>query len=169
MTVDIPEGRNQIFLNPEDLRLVGSDHGFPCLSIGDKVWGPVRVYRAFPLSDEDRFISFFDLQETYIGMVETLNGLEEKTRIVLEEELRWRYYTPQITRLERAENSAGRTLIEGMTDRGSVSISFNGIREHIIEVAPERFLISDMHGNRYEIKDLQSLDRRSRGFIRRMV
>ncbi|MBT5872702.1 MAG: DUF1854 domain-containing protein [Candidatus Latescibacteria bacterium] len=166
---DTLERRNQIFLNPEDLKLDRGDHGFPYLSEADKLWGPVRVYRAFPLSDENKFISFFDLEETYIGMVETLNGLEEKTRTILEEELSWRYFTPQITRLDRAENSAGRTLIEGMTDRGAVSISFNGIREHIVEVSPDRFIISDAHGNRFEIKDLQNLDRRSRGFIRRMI
>ena len=157
------------FFDPGAIHLERAVHSPPSLTVAGETYDQVRIHRAFPLSDENRYIAFFDENETYIGMVEDLNGVEGESRKIIEEELSWRYFTPEILRLERAENSAGRTIIEGETDRGRMSITFRGIRENVVEIAPDRYMITDEHGNRYEIRDLEKLDRRSRGFIRRMI
>ena len=157
------------FFDPDSIHLERTEHGPPSLTVAGESYDHVHIYRAFPLSDEDRYIAFFDTDDAYIGMIENLSEVGGEAQKIIEEELSRRYFTPQILRLERAENSAGRTIMEGDTDRGRMSITFRGIRESIVEIAPDRFMITDEHGNRYEIKDLEKLDRRSRGFIRRMI
>ena len=157
------------FLDASAVHLERSVHSSPSLTVAGETYDHVRIHRAFPLSDENRYIAFLDENEAYVGMIEDLNGVDEKSKGIIVEELDWRYYTPQIIRLERADNSAGRTIVEGETDRGRMSITFRGIRESVVEIGPDRFMITDENGNRYEIRDLQKLDRRSRSFIRRMI
>ena len=36
------------------------------------------------------------------------------------------------------------------------------INEAITEISPERYLLTDVEGNRYEVKDLEALDPESR-------
>jgi hypothetical protein len=43
------------------------------------------------------------------------------------------------------------------TDRGRVVISTRQLNEAVRELGPKRFLIIDVEGNRYEIKDLDTL------------
>ena len=157
------------FFDPGAIYLERAVYSSPSLTVAGETYDQVRIQRAFPLSDKHRYIAFFDKNEAYIGMVEDLNEVEGESRKIIGEELSWRYFTPQILRLERAENSAGRTIMEGETDRGRMSITFRGIRESVVEITPDRFMITDENGNRYEIKDLEKLDRRSRSFIRRMI
>ncbi len=159
----------QLFLEVSDVRLERVSPGAPNLIVDTENLGAVQIYRAFPLSDEDRYISFFDSRDTYLGMIKDPTGLDSESMEILREELSWRYFTPQITRLDRVENTAGRTFIEGDTDRGYMSVSFSGMREHMVEASADRFIITDNHGNRFEIKDLEKLDRRSRKYIRRMI
>ncbi len=65
---------------------------------GDRSWREVRIARAFPLSDLDRYIGLRDGNDKDIGILETLHGLDGESRAIIDEELERRYFTPQVTR-----------------------------------------------------------------------
>lgn len=157
------------FLDSDRIRLTRIPDGPPALTVDGQTYESIRVRLAFPMSDERKFVAFFDADDAYIGMIIDVAALDERSQQIVDEELQWRYFTPQITRIIRMWSEAGRSHLNVETDRGGTTITFKGIRDHIIEISPGRILITDDHGNRYEIRDVDRLDRKSRRFIRSVV
>lgn len=165
-----PDYHNETtFLDPATFRLECNQDDSPSLTIDETTYTNIRIRCAFPMSDERRYIAFFDEFDDYIGMVIDPADLDPLSRKIVDEELRWRYFTPQITRIHRMQTETGRSSLDVETDRGGVTITFRGMREHITEISPNRVMITDEHENRYEIRDINRLDRKSRRLIQRVV
>ena len=125
----------------------------------------VGMYRAFPLSDPDRYIGFLDDQGRDLGMVVDLDGLDGSSRKVLEEELEKRYFLPRILRIRRVWEERGRTHWEVNTDRGRRRLGLQDRREGLMDLGSGRWLVVDADGNRFEIPEMERLDRRSRTLL----
>ncbi|MBI4551594.1 MAG: DUF1854 domain-containing protein [Candidatus Latescibacteria bacterium] len=157
------------FLDPARVRLTRVPDVPPVLTVDGQTYEDVRVRLAFPLSDERKYVAFFDADDAYIGMIIDVTALDAQSQQVVDDELRWRYFTPRIVRINRMWSKSDRSYLDVETDRGATTIAFKGIRDHIAEIAPGRIVITDDHGNRYEIRDVHHLDRRSRRLIRAVV
>ena len=157
------------FLDPDAIRLERRDDQPPTLSIAGDLFFNVRIRQAFPLSLESRYITFFDQDDEYLGLVADPEACDEDTSRIIRDEIEWRYFRPRITRVVEMEGRGGTSLFSVETDRGDVKIPMRDLREGMMELSPGRILITDEHGNRYEIPDLDGLDRRSRRLIRRLI
>src|SRR5205085_8616423 len=75
-------------LEPKCVRLSRDAFGALRLEVGiEERYEPVRVLRALPLTDPNRFISFTDDEGAEIGILEDPSRLEPKSREILNEEL----------------------------------------------------------------------------------
>ncbi len=157
------------FLDPAAIRLERRDDQPPTLSIAGDLFFNVKIRQAFPLSFESRYITFFDQEDEYLGIVADPGACDEETGRIIRDEIEWRYFRPKIKRVMDMEGRGGTSFFSVETDRGEVKIPMRDLREGMMELSPGRILITDEHGNRYEIPDLDRLDRRSRRLIRRLI
>jgi len=132
-------------------------------------YGRVRVVWAFPLSDRQGYVCFIDWNGKEIGMVERLGDLDRDSRRIAREELKRRYFTPVITRINRMRSLFGSVSFDVETDRGPRTFDVKGRRSNIVAIGKGRYLFTDIDGNRYEIPDVSTLDPASYGRIAGLI
>jgi hypothetical protein len=157
-------------LDPKEVRLWRERGSFPRMQLGNRVcYGRVRLAWAFPLSDRDRHVSVLDWNGREIGLLERLADLDEASRRVAVEELERRYYTPLVRRVRRVRWYFEVLSFDVETDRGRRQFDVKSHRTNIVPIGPDRYLITDIDGNRYEIRDVRELDPGSFGRIESLI
>ena len=157
------------FIAPAAIRLERQENQAPVLSIAGDLFLNVKIRQAFPLSFDCRHITFFDQEDEYLGIIAKPESCDEETFRIIKEEIDWRYYRPRITQIIDMESRGGTSLFSVETDCGPVEIPIRDLREGMMELSPGRILITDENGNRYEISDIEQLDRRSKRLISRLI
>jgi hypothetical protein len=151
------------FLDPEKTLIETAPDGTLRVVVEDDSCGMrVEAYRAFPLSYPEEYIALRDGGGREIGVLRDLREVAPTMRALVEEELRRRYFLPQITAIRNVTERFGSTEWDVETDRGPRRLAMRQINEAITEVSPERYLLTDVEGNRYEVKELSALDPESR-------
>lgn len=125
----------------------------------------VRVARCFPWSLPEAMISIRDKDGKELVLLETLEGLPEPTRRIIEEELRDKVFAPRITKILSYEDRFGITTIKAQTDRGEVTFQLRH-SDDVRTLSPIRAVFKDVDGNMYELPDIRALDDESRKHLR---
>ena len=124
---------------------------------GDRSWREVRIARAFPFSNPDRYIGLRDGDDKDIGILTTLNGLDEHSRTIINEELERRYFTPRIERVLKVDEEFGVVTWEVETDRGPRRFLVRNLRDSTFPLGANRLMMTDTDGNRYEFPDVSAV------------
>ncbi len=124
---------------------------------GDRSWRDVRIARAFPLSDPDRYIGLRDGDDKDIGIFETLHGLDAESRTVIDEELERRYFTPQITKVYSVSEEFGVVTWDVETTKGRRRFLVRNLKDSTFTLGASRVMMTDVDSNRYEIPDAYAL------------
>ena len=136
------------------------------LKEGERVttYRDVRVRLAFPLSQGDRAVSFLLQDGTELGTLQDINSLDPASAEVLRSVLEITYFIPRIVKVReiREEFGVNRWTVE--TDRGPRTFDVQS-RQDIRPAGPGRYIIRDIDGNRYEIRDVNALDAESRSWL----
>jgi hypothetical protein len=150
-------------------RLNREPDGSLSLAIGGVNRGPVRLLRAAPLSDPDRYISLIDANDDEVTMIADLADLDNDTRALVRRELEHSYPTLTIRRVTSARVESGVAYL-------TVEISGGGSRDVIVRDVHERMrqfgqrlLISDADDNRFQVPDVRVLDGRSAKLLERVL
>ena len=122
----------------------------------------VQVVRAFPLSQPEDNIVLRDGKDKELGIIEHLRDVPEPARIWLREALFQRYFLPKIEVIHDITERFGTSIWDIETDRGRRTVTTRSMRDAVYEMEPGRFLITDVEGNRYELKNIDALDAASR-------
>ena len=123
-----------------------------------------RVARCFPWSLPDGYISVRDADGKEIALLQTLDGLDDASRQVVEQELADKVFNPKIRRIVDYRHEFGVTSITAETDRGRVTFQIRS-RDDIRILSRTRGLFRDADGNTYEMEDLDALDAQSRKWL----
>lgn len=99
------------FLDPSAIRLERRDDQPPTLSIAGDLFFNVKIRQAFPLSFENRYITFFDQEDEYLGLVAEPSSCDESTFRIIRDEIEWRYFRPRITRVAEMEGRGDRKSV----------------------------------------------------------
>ena len=154
---DVDTGRIRLFREPAwHLRMTIE---------GDRTYLRVKIVRAVPLSDPDRYICFLDANDEVICMVDDVTTLSVENQAIIREELDLRYMTSRVERVHSIRSEYGVSYWEVTTDRGPREFVVKNVGEDARWLDEKRVLILDVDGNRFEVADLGALDRRSRGLI----
>lgn len=155
-------------LAPESIRLFYHG-GILRLTLPDRSYVSCRIYRAFPVSDTDRYFGLTDGAGKDIGMIPDPSRLDAESREAAAGELDKRYFVPVVRKVFDIHDDYGATVFDVETDRGRHRYLVRGIRDNIVELSHRRLLITDVDGNRFEIEDLTALDPRSQGVLLRSM
>jgi len=117
----------------------------------------ILLLRAFPLTAPDEFVTFFNEENEYLGVLESLQDVDERTEELLRAELEKRYFLPQILTIDFLRISSGIISWRVETDRGPRSLDVRD-RDDIRFMPGHRMVIRDVDGNRFEIQDYTELD-----------
>ena len=132
---------------------------------GDRSYTSVKVVRAAPLSEPDRYICFLDSKDEAICMVKALDEIGSENHGIIREELDKRYLTAYVSRINSLRNEYGVSYWDVDTDRGRREFVAKNIAENAQWLGETRLFILDVDGNRFEFSDLNKLDKQSLAYI----
>lgn len=124
--------------------------------------------RAFPLTDPDRWISIRDERGQELALVDDPERLPEQVRRILLDDLERREFVPRIRRVHNIHSEPDALVWDVETDRGHTTFRMEG-EDHIHLLEGGRVLLTDLHGIRYLIADIHTLDAASRRKLERYV
>ena len=153
------------YLIPEQVELQREAGGLASLTMGEQVYPKVDLYCTFPFTLPFKLISVRNGKGDEIGMIRDVAEFDGKTQKVIKDELQWRYFSPQITKIVSMKEEFGHTYWEVETDRGNRKFVTRGRDEGFHPLTDERIFMIDMTGNRFEIPELSKLDSKSRGIL----
>ena len=156
------------FLDPAKVRLFRAGDALRMTIEDDKSCLRLVPMRAFPISMRDQFISLRDMDGNELGIIRDLRKLRKESRRLLKEELRRRYFTPEILKILSLRERFGTVEWEVKTDRGLKKF-FTRSLHHCMKETKSGFIITDMEENRYEIRDFSKLDAQSAAILDRKI
>lgn len=131
--------------------------GFVSLKYGETFYKRVKPVRLFPFTDPDKYIAIHDEDNREIGVVEDLTELTKEASELLKEQLELYYFTPVITKIIGIKDEYGYAYFHVLTDRGECKFAINMGGNAVAKIADNRLIITDLDGNRFEIKDVLAL------------
>ena len=118
--------------------------------------------RLFPLSGLEKYITLLDEEGVEQAIIRDLRTLPEQERKMIEDCLREYYLIPKVTRILETREKFGVITLEVETDRGPAVIEIRNLIYGMKLLYGSRVLLRDGSDNRYEIPDLNTLDKQSR-------
>lgn len=152
------------YLDDSNAVFTRTEGGFAALDYTDKEgkvqhYDRVGVYRTFPMSDPDIFISIRESDEKAreIGVVKDLKAVSKEKAEILREQLNLRYFVPQIEKIIDIKSEYGYAYFDVVTDFGRCRFAIHMSGGGIVHLSDTRKMITDIDGNRFEIKDVSKL------------
>jgi hypothetical protein len=128
---------------------------------GDRSYTRVKVVRASPLSHPTRYICLLDAKDEEVCMIPDMKELDEDMRKIVQEELDRRYLTSTIESILSIRNEFGTSYWDVKTNRGPREFVIQNVAENAQWLGDHRLLLVDVDGNRFEIPNLNDLDKKS--------
>ncbi|MBI4695704.1 MAG: DUF1854 domain-containing protein [Gammaproteobacteria bacterium] len=124
--------------------------------------------RAFPITAPQSGLAIVSTEGEELVWIEDPEALPQRLRVLLEEELATRDFTPRITCIKEVSSFATPSTWLVETDRGGTTLVLKG-EEDIRRLSGAGLLIADKHGIHYLIRDMKALDKKSRRFLDRFL
>lgn len=121
----------------------------------------LELRRMFPITGLEKYIALVDLEGNEIAVIRNVNDLLPESKTVVENCLKEYYMIPRITRFIKMSEKFEIWMWTAETDKGICTFE---IRNHLTAIKPlydGRVLIKDGNDNRYEIPDVNKLDKKS--------
>jgi len=166
--VDSPQTRYRDGSDIRVWRVPGSSH----LRVevkDDQVVLSARVKRFFPLSSPDEYYSIQTADDKEVCVVRSLDTCDADSQALIKEELDRRYFSPRISRIVDFKVVPGMLSFNVDTNRGQIEFYVRNWRDSSYEIEPGRWHITSVDGIRFEIPDLNALDRKSQWFLERLL
>lgn len=121
--------------------------------------------RLFPLSGLRNYITLLDSDLKEKAIIRSIDALMPESKQVIEECLETYYLIPRITAVLNIVEKFGILKWTIMTDRGERTIRIKNRHSDIKTLYDGRILIRDANDNRYEIPDVNALDKHSQKLL----
>lgn len=128
----------------------------------------VTPVRAFPIAAPDEGLSLVGPDGHELVWVERLSALPELARRLVDEELAFREFKPEIQRLVSVSSFSTPSTWTVETDRGPTTFVLKA-EEDIRRLSQGMLLISGSQGVVYVVRDRLALDRASRRLLERFL
>jgi hypothetical protein len=148
------------YITGENSEFKRTEGGFVSLKIENESYPRVQVYRVFPFTNPDYYISIREPDEKAreIGVIRDLKkDVSGETRKILEEQMQLRYFTPIIEKVINIKDEYGFAYFDVLTDHGACRFTIHMGGSSVVYLSDTRVLITDLDGNRFEIPDIRKL------------
>ena len=164
-TTTLVEASRLVLLDPARLRFFAYGPSLRLTIEDDRSFLRIDVIRSFPLSEPSRYLSVRDGQGKEVGLIVEPAQLREQDRALVQRELDRRYLVPAVARIVSARERFGTVEWTMETDRGVVRFTTRNLRENVQRPSPGRIILNDVDGNRYDIVDVDRLNRSSQDLL----
>ena len=147
------------YLTKENAKFERTPGGFVKLTYKDETYDRVSVYRTFPVTMPEEFISIREANEKAreIGVIEKLSDLDPEQAKMLKEQLDLRYFTPEITKIYDIKTEYGYGYFHVLTTYGECRFTIHNGGSSVTSLTDTRVVINDLDGNRFEVPDIMKL------------
>jgi hypothetical protein len=162
-------------LDTKTLRFSSNGPGFLSLSCGrEKNFPTVRCVSLFPISDPHRLISIQAARDESgryeeVGILADLADLAPPYQRLVAEDIRYRYFVPEILHILKIAKKRGVESWRVVTDRGGKTFSVIDKHENIVMTDGGIIFIIDVDRFRYKITDYRALPAQSRGLLDKVL
>jgi len=126
-----------------------------------KEYTRIFLHRAFPYDFPWSYISILDNDSKEIGIIRDLTDLPEETAELVKYEINRKYFAPKVTKISAIKERYGFSYWKVTTDAGEMEFTLQDTYRSLLKVSSTRMFIIDIDSNRYEIPDIEQLDRKS--------
>ena len=114
----------------------------------------IKLYYCFPLKEPHQYISVrYGEEETELGIIEKISMLSSHNQDIVKQELDFRYFMPEITKIYRHKYRHHVHVFDVETTAGRKKITVLNIIWNLFENPDGTILIRDSDENYYIIKD----------------
>ena len=154
------------------IRLDGSNarfsmkNGFLSLDVvingEEKHYAKVTLHRDFPHELLWEYISVIGEESREVGLIYNIEDFDGETAGVLKTEIERKYYSPVISEIGQVKERYGFSYWKVKVEDGrQISFTMQDTYRNIIHTGEDSAILVDVDGNRFTIKSISSLDRKS--------
>lgn len=136
--------------------------GFLKVTKAGETYEKVNVVRLFPYQYEKKYIALLDQDNKEITILKDLNDLKEEERALLLDYLSYKYYMPEITKVNQVKEKMGFLYVDLDTTAGQKEVCIADFVSNIRLIKNKILSITDVEGNKYRISDFNTLDQMSK-------
>ena len=153
-------------LDVRKLNFVRKNSGYLFLDYDGKTYEEISLTRLQPFYCLDTYISvaFRNDEEEWIeiGVIKDLKDMTEEQRTLCSQYLDFRYYIPIITKVYSIrDNRMGYLFVDAETTAGRKKIAVNDWWTNFRINSSGILTVTDSDGNKYQIPDLDKIDKKS--------
>lgn len=155
------------YLSGKDIRFTRSRGGLLAMTHktpeGEVYYDRVIVFRCFPLTSPDDFLSVRDPnnEKREVGIIRHISELDEESERLLRDELNVRYYVPAISKVHSIQRHPRAMHMDVETDLGRRKFMMRYGLSAVRILEDGRVIFTDFDGNCYMIPDPKKLDKAS--------
>jgi hypothetical protein len=128
----------------------------------------VSPVRAFPIQAPDKGISMVLGDGKEVAWIDDIGGLPLQVRALVMDELEGREFMPEILSVKEVSSFATPCTWYVKTDRGDTEFTLKG-EEDIRRVGATSLLVADNHGINFLIRDMYTIDKKTRLILDRFL
>ena len=153
----------------DDFQLMRNLAGRLVLSLADgNIHEGITPVRAFPVQSPQEFVALMSTEGKEVLWIERLADVPEDVRTLINEEIASREVMPVIQQLTKVSTYSTPSTWDVVTDRGPTKFILKG-EEDIRRLSGGTLIITDSHGLRFYVPDMQQLDKYSRRILDRFL
>ncbi|EJW14895.1 DUF1854 domain-containing protein [Paenibacillus alvei] len=134
----------------------------------DNVIPEVSIYRAFPFSHAECYLSVRDRDGKEIGIVQELQQLDMNSQAAIQLELKRRYFIPKVNTIVSIREKNNVWKWDVLTDRGSLRFELETLHEHVQPSPDGGMILIDSFGRRCIVPPASELDDGSKRWLNRL-
>jgi len=158
-----------IYLTSKNSNFYKNKGDFLGLKFEGNDYSRVSLFRAFPLSHLNKYISVRDRENEEIGIIKDIKEFSAEVCNLLLMELGRRYFLPIIISINSIKEEFGYSYWDVLTDVGTKRFTIKKDNNSFAPVKENRILVIDVDGNRYEISDYTKLNAKSYRLIEQFL
>lgn len=149
-----------IYINSDEIKFFKTEGRLTGAEYGDYN-GRVHIVRAFPISAENEYLSVRDSEFKELGIIRNLDAFDKEQSEIIYEELNRRYFAPEIIEVYDVKEEFGRITWNCRTDAGEREFVMRDPANNLIRRGDGGIVLIDIDGNRYTIKNLYALGKKT--------
>lgn len=153
----LPESTAVRHLTPENTHFEETEGKMLNVTVEGYTFERVQVHSSFPHTDPEKYISIRTRENKEIGLIEKMSDFPQEQTEILIRQMKTRYFSPNITKIINVKDEFGYIHVAAETDCGECRFTVRGGGGSVIHPTANKYIITDVDGNRFIIPDVTKL------------
>lgn len=151
------------------LKIRRDTYGHPVASLDGQDVVLSHILSIYPISNKAKYLALRDQQGKEIGILDSIEKLDNESKSIVWEELERSYFLPRIKDIHSINEKLSVLTWEVSTNRGFRAFQVRNPRKNVRIVTNRRFIVKDVDGNRYEIRNIGNLPARAQTLMAEFI